>query len=437
MRRGGSADLPAGSRLPAALQTWEFANRPFEYLQRCRSRYGSRFTAHVLDKPPLVFLADPGEVKQLFAGSAEVLHPGEGGSAIRPIVGDRSFMMLDEDEHLAGRRTVMPAFHQSAVLRHADMVAELAAREVSAWPRNAPIPLHPRLRALTLEVVLRTIFGSDRDRQLRLLHGRLLTALEVAGTTLLSLPTLRQFPGGRQKWSRFLRRREEADELLYALIDERRAALGEHDDVLEMICAANAADESPAGRRSIRDDVMSVILAGHETTASALAWAFQLLAHNPGTLERLVAELDDGDGDAYLKATAQEVLRNRPVFLFTIPRAVKGPVQVGGRAYSPPAYLLGSIYLIHHDPALYPDPHVFRPERFLERAPTAPLWLPWGGGRKRCPGLHLALLEMETVMRAVLGAVSLRPAGARIERPAWRNVIVTPAAGCRVSLDAR
>lgn len=433
----GEQGLPPGPCLPAAIQTAAFALRPFEVLERCRRRYGDRFTLFPVDQPPLIFLADPDEVRALFAGPADVLYPGEGGSAIDPIVGERSFMMVDEDQHLTGRRRVMPAFHSTAVRRHADMVAGLVEREVATWPRDVAFPLHPRLRSLALETVLRTIFSSIAEPRLRELHGRLLRMLSIAGTTLLSVPSLRGVPPWRGTWSAFVRRRREADDLLYALIDERTAAPGRYDDALELICANREEGDPPAAREAMRDDVMSVILAGHETTASALAWAFQLLAHNPAVRDRLAGELDGAPEPAYLRATIWEVLRSRPVFLFTIPRAVKKPVEVAGRRYPPPVRLLGSIYLVHHDPASYPDPHAFRPERFLDEPPDGRLWLPWGGGRKRCPGLHLAVLEMETVLRTVLRTLSVTPAARRIERPLWRNVIVTPHRGSRVILRAR
>jgi len=191
-------------------------------------------------------------------------------------------------------------------------------------------------------------------------------------------------------------------------------------------------------RRQIRDNLMSIVLAGHETTAAELAWAFQLLVHNPKVLEKLIDELDSGGGEEYLTATIQEVLRHRPVFLFTIPRAVKQPIEIGGFTYRPPAQLLGCIYLVHHDPELYPEPHEFRPERFLgDSPPSTYTWLPWGGGRKRCPGLHLAMLEMKTVLRTVLATMTVRPASSKIEHPRWRSVIVTPHAGSRVVLERR
>ena len=206
-----------------------------------------------------------------------------------------------------------------------------------------------------------------------------------------------------------------------------------------MLLAARNTDGSRMSPRQVRDNLMSIVLAGHETTASELAWAFQLLVHNPRVLNKLIDEIDgDGAGEEYLTATIQEVLRHRPVFLFTIPRAVKQPIEIGGWTYRPPTQLLGCIYLVHHDPEIYPEPHEFRPERFLGDSPPATYtWLPWGGGRKRCPGLHLATLEMKIVLRTVLATMTVRPAARKIEHPRWRSVIVTPHAGSRVVLERR
>jgi tetraprenyl-beta-curcumene synthase len=435
--------LPPGLPLPAAAQTFVIWKSPFTYLERCRHRYGSRFTINMTSHPPLVFLSDPDDIKAILTAPADVLHPGEGANTIEPLAGEESFMLCEKNEHLNGRRVILPAFHAQVVQQHAGMVAEVARREVASWPRDIPFALHPRLRALTLEVVLRTIFGASArptDRCLYALRDRLLAMLTVTGSAVFPEPLLRHGPG-RRIWERFLRARVEVDRLIYAIIEDRACAGGCSGNLLDRLLRARNTDGSPMSLRQVRDNLMSVVLAGHETTASELAWAFQLLAHNPRVLEQLIGELDaGGDGDAgeeYLTATIQEVLRHRPVFLFTIPRAVKRPIALGGWTYHPPAQLLGCIYLLHHDPTIYPEPQEFRPERFLGTGPSGYTWLPWGGGRKRCPGLHLAMLEMKTVLRTVLASMTVRPASSKIEQPRWRSVIVTPRAGSRVVLHPR
>jgi cytochrome P450 len=427
-------------RLPAIAQTYVFWRWPFAYLEQCRARYGNRFTSKMVSFPPLVFLSDPAEIKTMLTAPADVLHPGEGGATITPIVGASSFMLLDKEEHLNGRKAVLPALQRRAIHGETDWVLDIVRRTASSWPRGVSVALHPCLRILTLEVILRRIFtwrepGSE-DR-LRALRDVVLATLAVTGSVVFPVPVLRHGPG-QELWSRFLRQRSETDELIYSIIDERRQATGSScEDVLAMLIAARNLDGAPMARAQLRDNVMSLILAGHETTASQLAWAFQLLAHNPRAQERLIEEIDGGLGDEYLTATIQEVLRHRPVFLFAIPRAVKQPIEIGGRMYEPPAHLLACIYLLHHDPRVYPEPDEFRPERFLEGQPGPQAWLPWGGGRKRCPGSHLAMLEMKTVLRTTLESMTISPASRRMERPRWRSVIVTPHAGSRVVLHRR
>ena len=375
----------------------------------------------------------------MLAAPADVLHPGEGADTIEPLVGDQSFMLRDEEEHLNGRKVILPPFHAKVVAEHAELVAEATRREVAKWPRDVPFALHPCLRALTLEIVLRTIFGASGrlgDDRLHALRDRLLAMLSVTASAVFPEPLLRHGPG-RRVWSRFLRQRAEVDELIYAIIEDGGCLEGKPSNLLSRLLEARNTDGSAMSPRQVRDHLMSVVLAGHETTASELAWAFQLLAHNPIVLERLIEELDAGAGEEYLTATIQEVLRHRPVFLFAIPRAVRRPVEIGDWTYRPPAQLLGCIYLVHHDPVLYPEPDRFRPERFLGAHPATSTWLPWGGGRKRCPGLHLAMLEMQTVLRTVLASTTVRPAAGRIEHPRWRSVIVTPHAGSRVVLHPR
>jgi cytochrome P450 len=389
-----------------------------------------------VDMSPVVFLSAPEDIRAVTNAPANILHPGAGGAAIAPIVGEHSFMLREEDEHLVGRRATSSAFRGKAVQGYAESVAELVASEIVTWPRGTAFAAHPCLRSLALKMILQTVFG-EVSAELQTLHDKILAMLSVTGSFVLVEPRLRHLPGWRRTWKRFVNDRHEVDQLIAAWVIQARHSSCHNDSVLNGLLAAHDADGAPMSDKQIRDHVMSVILAGHETTASELAWAFQLLAHNPGVQGRLIEEIESGSGEAYLAATVQEVLRHRPVFLFAIPRVVREPIEIGGWTYRPPTQLLGCIYLMHHDPALYPDPGAFRPERFLGERAQAPTWLPWGGGRKRCPGHHLATLEMQTVLRAVLADQTIMPAGPRIERARWRSVIVTPHAGSRIILRAR
>ncbi len=433
------ASLPAAVPAPTPIQTFLFWSAPFQYLHHCRNRYGSTFTLKATSHPPLTFLSEPRDIHSLMAAPKDVLRAGEGGANVSPIVGDRSFMVSDGIEHSVGRKRVLAAFHAKVVERHASAIVESATRAVATWPTDTAVALHPRLRTLTLEVILRTLTGrftGRLDDTTQALRDRVLDMLQVTASPVLVEPHLRHGPGKRT-WHRFLRARAQVDELLSELIDESGQSSQVSAGLLGELGALRNIDGARHSSEQVRDNAMSVILAGHETTAAQLAWTFQLLAHNPHVCSRLHEEIDAGPSDEYLTATIQEVLRHRCVFLFAIPRAVAKPIEIGEYVHNPPAHLLACIHLLHHDPAIYPDPHKFRPERFLESPPDPHMWIPWGGGRKRCPGLHLAILEMKTILRTVLSERTVQPASRRMERPRWRSVIVTPHAGSRVILRER
>ena len=439
MKSTTNTRLPAGLPLPNMAQTLIFWRRPLAYLEHCHRLYGPCFTLRPMGHPPLVFLSNHEEIKALIAAPPDCLHPGAGAAAITPIVGSTSFMIHDENRHLHGRKAILPSLHAKAIQQHTHSLQTIVRRHVASWPRDTTTALYPRLRALTLEIILERIFTADSliiDGRLDALRERLLAMLTVTSSTILSVPLLRHDPR-RGTWERFQHNRQAVNQLLYELIDTPRDPAAPTSDLHMVFLAARNPDGSPPTREQIRDNIMSILLAGHETTASQLAWAFQLLAHNPRVLARLTEEIDHGESDEYLTATIQETLRHRPVFLFTIPRAVARPIEIGGWRYRPPTRLLGCIYLVHHDPRIYPDPQAFRPERFLDRPPQPHLWLPWGGGRRRCPGLHMTMLEMKTVLRSVLSGATVLPAARRMERPLWRSVIVTPHAGSRVVLSER
>ena len=425
--------LPPGPRLPKTLQTMGWWTRSAPFFERCRARYGKRFTIRLLSSPPFVHLSDPDEVKEVFTAPPEVLHPGEGASVLEPFVGTYSLILLDEGAHLSQRKLMLPAFHGEKMQRLSGLMAEVAEREVASWPRGETVVLHPQLQALTLEIILRAVFGLDPGPRLDALRDRLTSILEVGESPASMLPFLQR----GQRWRAFERQRDEADALLFELIDERRRDDGERDDVLAMLLEARHEDGSPMAPQELRDELMTLLVAGHETTASELAWAFERLARTPRVLRRLTDELDCGDGDGYLTATVQETLRRRPVLQLAAPRLVKQPVTIGGFDYPPGVCLAANAYLIHHDPAIYPEPYAFRPERFLDKQPGTYTWIPFGGGRRRCLGASFAMLEMKIVIRAVLAQTEPTPDGERLERVRRRGITVSPRAGARTVLRER
>jgi cytochrome P450 len=428
--------LPPGPRQPSVVQTVGWWNRPIAFLERCRARYGKRFTIRLLGTPPFVMLSDPDEVKQLFTAPPDVLHPGEGARILEPVVGRHSVILLDEQAHIEQRKLMLPAFHGEKMQRLSGLMAEVAEREVASWPRDEPIELHPRFQALTLEIILRAVFGLDSGERLDALREQLTAILEFGARPLGMLPQLHHEIAGRGPWARFVRMRADADALLFELIDERRRDDADGDDVLAMLLAARHEDGEPMSPQELRDELMTLLVAGHETTASELAWAFVRLARAPEVLARLVDEVDRDEDDAYLTATVQETLRRRPVLPNAAPRLVKQPVEIGGWSYPAGVCVVANAYLVHHDPEIYADPYAFRPERFLDEGPGTYTWIPFGGGRRRCLGASFATLEMKIVLKSVLAASELTLAG-DLELTRRRSITLSPRLGARTVLRER
>jgi cytochrome P450 len=429
-------ELPPSGKLPATLQTAGCRWFAYSYFEEAHRRYGERFTVYPIYMPPLVFLSNPEDIRAVLTADPTVLHPGAGSAILRPLIGERSFMLLEEDEHLVSRRAIAPPFHQKVVRRQTAMLRTIVERDIANWPENAIVAVHPRIRSLTLQVVLKAIFGDATP--LDALHSALLGALNISASILLQEANLRYLPGWRLAWREFVTERAAVDSILYAIMHSRRRERGDEPELLiDLLLDETRPDGSPMPEQEIRDNLMSMILAGHETTTGELAWAFQLLAHNQRAQDRLLDEIDRDQSDEYLTATINETMRRKPVFLFVIPREVMEPVEIGGWTYRPPAHLAGCTYLMHHNPDLYRQPFQFMPERFIEESQTPRTWLPWGGGRKHCLGRHFAMLEVKTVLREALSEHRVLPTGHGIEPPRWRSAILVPGGGGRVVLSRR
>ena len=405
--------LPPGPGEPAALQTVEWIIRPTDLLRRTAARFGEPFTLRTLwAQAPLVVVSDPETIRRVYSAPPGALRGGAASGVVEPFAGSSSILLLDGDEHLRQRRLVLPALHGERMRLHRETVSALARAEVARWPRGAPVTALPRMQALTLEVIMRVIFGT-RDEQLR-------AAVRAALDLTTSMPrmvamalTSRESP----PWRRFRRAVARLDELLFALV--RRRTPGDAAVVDELIAAG-------AGERELRDQLATLLAAGHETTAGSLAWALERLARHPGALARV----RDGD-DAYLDAVVKEVLRVRPVLSVT-PRTTTAPFELHGYTLPAGVNVTPCPYLTHRRPELWADPTAFRPERFLDGAPAPYAWLPFGGGTRRCLGAAFATMELKEVLRAVAEGVELRPERPAGERMRRRGVTLTPARGGRV-----
>src|SRR3954468_8525127 len=314
--------------------------------------------------PPFVMISGPEQWKQIFTAPPDVLPPGEGAAVLQPVVGSNSVLLLDEARHMEQRKLMLPAFHGERMALLKDLMTEVTEREVMAWPRGTPIEMHPRMQALTLEVILRAVFGLRPGARLDNLRERLREMLEFGDRPISLVPPdpdglAAQVLGRVGPFATFVRLQEQADELIFELIDERRREQDGGDDILAMLLDARHEDGSPMDEQELRDELMTLLVAGHETTASALAWAFSRLPHHPEVLARLNEEIAAGDGDDYLTATIYEVMRRRPVLPNVGPRLVMQPVEIGDWTYPAGVCVVPNAYLIHHDPDLYDEPYAF------------------------------------------------------------------------------
>jgi cytochrome P450 family 135 len=403
--------LPPGPKEPAALQTVEWIARPTAFLRRCRARHGDPFTVRVAwADAPMVLVADPDEIRRIFAADDGQLHGGASSTVLEPFAGPTSILLTHGPDHLRRRRELLPAFHGEALAGWRETVAAMARAEVARWPAGELRTL-PRMQALTLDVILRVVLGPVERPQLR-------AAIRRALDMTASLPRLVAMSLYRgTTWNAFLEAVAEVDALLAREIDRGGHADG---SLLSVLSAAGI------GREELRDQVVTVLAAGHETTAGSLAWALERLAHHLRAQERV----RDGD-DAYLDAVVKEVLRVRPV-LSIAARRVAAPFEVGGFTLPAGVHVAPCIYLAHRRTEAWPDPTAFRPERFLDATPAPGTYLPFGGGVRRCAGAAFAALELREVLRAVLARFALATPGARTERMIRGSVTLRPSRGGKV-----
>jgi cytochrome P450 len=419
--------------MPRAAQTIGWIARTGPFLERCHERYGDVFSVRIAHEGTWVMLADPEHVRQVFTGDPKVFHAGEANAILRPVVGDNSVLLLDEQQHLAQRKLLLPPFHGERMQRYGELMREVADQEIANWPHGEPLQLWPRMQAVTLEVIMRAVFGMEEGARLDELRQCLRTTLDwttrpsqMAALALLGPERLERMPGFRDRYA-------DVDALLYKEIRARRADedLDERDDIMSLLLQARHEDGSPMSDEELRDELVTLLVAGHETTATALAWGIERLVRHPDKLERLREEALAG-GDEYVDAVAKETLRLRPVIPIVV-RRVTEPVEIGGFTI-PAGWKVGPcIYLMHRHASVYdPDPTAFRPERFLEKPAGTYTWIPFGGGIRRCIGASFAVFEMKTVLSAIARTVDLsavRPEGEHVVR---RAITLTPNRGAEV-----
>jgi cytochrome P450 family 135 len=424
--------LPPGPRLPVFVQTAAWVARPWDFMERCAARYGDTFTLRLAGERPWVMVSHPDAVKEAFTGPPELLHAGEGNRILLPVVGANSVLLLDDDAHREQRRLLMPPFRGNQLASYADTMTAVAQAEIARWPRGKPVRLHPRMQALTLEVILRAVFGLSEGTRLNQLRAELVQTLTaISGTAGQLLMVL----GPRRVRAALTRKPfRRVDRLLYAEIDERRAAdhLDDRGDVLSILLQARHEDGRPMSDVEIRDELVTLLVAGHDTTATALSWVVERLVRHPDHQARLIGEIHAGEHQ-FCDAVVKETLRLRPV-LSLVARRLKAPMEIGGVWLPTGVTVVPSIYLMHRRPDIYPDPERFRPERFVEQRAGTYTWIPFGGGVRRCLGAAFAEYEMRIVLSTLFASCTVRPGNERPESMRRRGITHVPGRGATVVL---
>jgi len=425
--------LPPGPRSPAAVNFLRLAQCPLQTLLGWHARYGDAFTVRYPIFGTGVYVADPQAIRALHTGDQSDLRAGEANAPLGVVTGERSVLVLDGAEHLRQRRLLLPPFQGSAVTAFRETIRDVAEREVARWRPGERFVMRDRMRALTFEVIARAVFGVEQPARIAQLRRALVGVIDLQWVALLPRALQRDL-GPRSPWGAFQRRLRAADTLLYEEIGRRREAsdLDERSDVLSLLLRARDEDGAAMSDVELRDELMTMLLAGHETTATALAFAFDLLPRHPETLARLRDELASGS-DAYLDAVVTETLRLRPIIdanqrKLTRPRTIAGWELPAGVAVYP------AIAVVHRRPDLYPEPEAFRPERFLDGRTESYAWLPFGGGIRRCIGAALAQAEMAEVIRTIVSRTQLQPRRAAPDPIVMRGVTLVPRHGVPVEV---
>jgi cytochrome P450 len=427
--------LPPGPRTPAAVNAVRFARRPLEVLREWHARYGDVFAVSITGFGTGVYVVDPDAIRQLFTGDQSDLRAGEANSFMEPVLGAHSLLILDGPEHLRQRKLLLPSFQGARVAGFREVIQEVAEREIASWRPGAQLVLRERMRSLTFEVICRAVFGVTQPDRVERLRDALVAVIDSSPIFMISRAARLELgplsPGGR-----FARRLRAADALLYEEIERRRheSDLEERSDMLSLLVRARDEQGQAMTAVELRDELFTMLGAGHETTATGLAFAFELLLRNPPVLARLREELAGGEDDSYLDAVVKETLRLRPVIdaaerTLTVPRTVAGwEIPAGVKVYP-------GIALVHMREDLYPQAQEFRPERFVEDGAESYSWLPFGGGIRRCIGAALAQAEMAEVLRVAVPAVELRPLRERPDPVVLRGITLAPKHGVQVAVE--
>jgi cytochrome P450 len=441
--------LPDGPKTPASIQMLQWVVRPIPFMHECQERYGDVFTIRLKGLGTYVVVSEPEHIKEFFTGDGDVFRAGEANVSLGPLLGETSVLLLDGAAHMRQRRLLLPPFHGERMQAYATLMRDIADESIDAWPLDAPFAIHEPMQRITLAVILRTVFGVAEGPRYDALAAQLTRMLERGMSPWVLMAILRRDILGLTPWSKFLAERRNTDAMLLDEIARRRAESdrAQRSDVLSLLLSATDEHGEPMQDRELRDELLTLLVAGHETSASTLAWAFERMLTHPHVLDRARDEIERVTGGGplepahlpkleYVDAVLKETLRIRPILPMVARRLTK-PVRFAG-CDLPAGVMVGAcIYLAQRNPASFPAPGEFRPERWLGVKADPYTWLPFGGGIRRCIGMAFAQYEMKIVLAAALRRISLRLASPRPVRIARRGITLVPGGGTRVVVTDR
>jgi cytochrome P450 len=428
--------LPPGPQLPGIFQGLSYLLAEEWVLKTATRRYGDLFTVRMPSFGNVVVIADPSLVRQVFTVSEQFLEVGDAQQPLEVVYGPTSVLLSDGAAHRRIRRLLVPPLRRGAIARYRELIVQATHRILDSWPVGRPFEMLEQMRVLSREIIMRVVLGLDDERQLEHFSEILETMLHYASSEQMTVRYFARSIGGLSTWRSFNRARSKFDDLLYQEIARRRDSSGDSDSLLSLLLQASSSDGAPLDDQTLRDQLMTLIVGGHETPASALAWMFERLVRHPAALQRATAEALEGDREDYAECVIQETLRLRPPLSF-VARRVKTPFRLGDFVLPPGTLVIPYFLLIHRRADLYPDPLSFRPSRFSDNAPPAYGWVPFGGGAHACLGGHFAYMEIKAILQTVLRRAILAPATERDEPIVRKTVTYVPKHGARVTLQAR
>jgi cytochrome P450 len=420
-----------GPRLPRAAQSLIGILWPIRSRATLRAKHGPVFRTNDLIAGPLVHIADPALVAKMFRWKGDDYSVAEPREPMAPVVGRSSILLLDGARHMRSRRLLLPAFRGEAIAHFEELIADETDREIDGWRTGQRIRMRTAAQRITMQVIIRAVFGITDPERIAELQDLLPRLTSVS--LLLTLKPIQRDLGPLSPWGRFIRTRARVDEIIFAEVARRRSHNSEERDILALLLAATDENGEPLSDSELRDQLITLLLAGHETTATSIAWAFERLLRAPVAMRRASDEARAGDGHEYIDAVIKETLRLRPV-ITEVFRSPTKPVDLGGYHFAAGEQLAAAIMLVQYDPELYqPDPLAFRPERFLDNARRSALspyiWIPFGGGVRRCAGAIFAELEMRIIISRILARASLAPVRQKSESARLSGVALVPNRG--------